>query len=320
MKLFAYCLFITTTLCVANDITNHPVDFQTAMGKNHPLYSHYYIKGTQTAAAQNMLTHFQALYNKNISTNSAPQATPKIPKIIHQIWLGSPLPEKFKNLAATWQQHHPDWEYKLWTDADIAALGLENQAAYDTAINYAERSDIARYEILYRFGGLYVDTDFECVQPFDVLHYSYDFYTGLELPGMAMFLAPIIIPNGLIGSISGHPIVRTCIDGIKNDKSAEQNIVIKTGPMLFTQAVLDLASTGTTTDIVFPASFFYPIDKETKDRSTIENIIKPETFALHHWAGSWILKEEAFVPGIKIRSRIEGNIIKFTIIDERMKE
>ncbi|MDR3550730.1 MAG: glycosyltransferase, partial [Candidatus Babeliales bacterium] len=229
----------------------------------------------------------------------------------------SKLPEKFKAYAQSWQLHHPDWEYKLWTDADIAQLILENQTIYDQAINYAERSDIARYEILYRFGGLYVDTDCECIQPFDTFHYAYDFYAGLELPAMALFLQPIIMPNALIGSMAGHPIMRTCIDNIKNNSNASSDIVIKTGPLLFTKAVLENIDCGNTIDIVLPASYFYPIDKNTHERAMIESLFQPETYAVHHWAGSWILKEEAFVPGIKIRSVITGNTIRFTIVDER---
>jgi mannosyltransferase OCH1-like enzyme len=43
------------------------------------------------------------------------------------------------------------------------------QAAFDRASNFGEKSDIWRYEILFRLGGVYVDTDFECVRPFDSL-------------------------------------------------------------------------------------------------------------------------------------------------------
>jgi len=70
-----------------------------------------------------------------------------IPKIIHQIWLGSPLPEKYKQLQKSWLKYHPDWHYYLWTEKEIAAFGLTNQALYDATSNYGEKSDIARYEI-----------------------------------------------------------------------------------------------------------------------------------------------------------------------------
>jgi mannosyltransferase OCH1-like enzyme len=288
------------------------------MGKDHPLFAHYYQEGISNEQGQQTLCRLKGLFNKNYIV--AQKTDLKIPKKIHQIWLGSQLPEKFKYYQSTWQLHHPDWEYKLWTDNDIAAFGLENQQAYDNAINYAEKSDIARYEILFRLGGLYVDTDFECLKPFDTLHHCYDFYTGLELPAMAMFVQAVIIPNGLIGSTESHPIIRACIDAIKKQTYDKNNhdVVAKTGPLLFTNIILSTAGTHENLkDIIFPASYFYPIDKKTKDRNCINSCIQPETYAIHHWAGSWILREEAFVPGIKIRCKQEGNIIKFLIADER---
>lgn len=311
-------LLLSIQLLQCNHI-NCP-DFDISMGKDHHHFSSYFNEAKANNQASIMLDWFRDLYEKNRFDNIEPSKTPRIPKIIHQIWLGSELPEKFAIYTKTWPLHHPDWEYKLWTDKDIASLNLENQAAYDRAINYAERSDIARYEILYRFGGLYVDTDCECLQSFDQLHYYYDFYAGLELPCMALFLRPIIIPNALIACAPGHPILRAMIDTIMTRKiNAEQqhDIVAKTGPLLFSDIVMEHAGQGSYRDIIFPATFFYPIDKKIKDKNKIKKLICPETFSIHHWAGSWILKEEAFVPGIKIRCRQEGNTLKFTISDER---
>jgi mannosyltransferase OCH1-like enzyme len=290
------------------------------MGKGHEYFATYFTQTMQHEKAAIMLDWFRNLYEKNRWDKLSPSENPRIPKIIHQIWLGSPLPEKFKAFTQTWAAHHPDWQYKMWTDKDIAELNLENQDAYDKAINYAERSDIARYEILYRFGGLYVDTDCECLQSFGNLHYYYDFYAGLEFPCMALFLRPVIIPNALIASIPGHPIMRAMIDTIMTQKikpELQHDIVAKTGPLLFSDIIMKHAGKNSNKDIIFPASFFYPIDKKIKDKAKIKKTIQPETFAIHHWAGSWILKEEAFVPGIKIRCKQEGNTLKFTISDER---
>ena len=95
-----------------------------------------------------------------------------IPKIIHHIWLGSPFPDHLVALRQTWQRHHDstEWQMQLWDDDAIASFGLMNYEAYNAATNFGEKSDIARYEILYRLGGVYVDTDFECISALDDLH------------------------------------------------------------------------------------------------------------------------------------------------------
>src|SRR3712207_1506593 len=91
-----------------------------------------------------------------------------IPLTFHQLWLGpDPMPAEFQEFRTTWQRLHPGWEHKLWTDATLPPL--ENQRAFDLARSAAARSNIARYEIVRRFGGVYIDTDFECKRSLEAL-------------------------------------------------------------------------------------------------------------------------------------------------------
>ena len=48
-----------------------------------------------------------------------------LPKIIHQIWLGGQLPEKYRAWSESWKKFNPDWQYILWTDEDVNARILE---------------------------------------------------------------------------------------------------------------------------------------------------------------------------------------------------
>ena len=60
-------------------------------------------------------------------------------------------------------KYHPDWEYKLWTDETVKEITLINQELFDKAKNYGEKSDILKWELVYRFGGVYIDTDMEAL-------------------------------------------------------------------------------------------------------------------------------------------------------------
>ena len=51
------------------------------------------------------------LYEQHASALLKPEPKPIIPKIIHQIWLGSPVPEYLKTLMESWKALHPDWQY-----------------------------------------------------------------------------------------------------------------------------------------------------------------------------------------------------------------
>ena len=82
----------------------------------------------------------------------------EIPKIIHQIWLGpNKQPDIWMN---SWKNNYinkyPEWTYKLWTEQEIDELNLINKKQYENEKFYNGKSDIARYEILYRFGGVFM--------------------------------------------------------------------------------------------------------------------------------------------------------------------
>lgn len=210
---------------------------------------------------------------------------PTIPKKIHQIYVGNPVPEKCKILQKTWQKYHPDWEYYLWTDKEIDEFGLRNRDLYDATPNLAQKSDIARYEILYRYGGLYVDMDFECIRPFDIFHHTLNFYAGIE------YNKNLRINNALIASAPNHPILKSCIERIKEQPPAiDENlpeiekhiemVVQQTGPAFLTRVILDHIDLDRIT--FFPNTFFYPFN--VNDAITTY----PETFAMHHWHMSWV--------------------------------
>ena len=59
---------------------------------------------------------------------------------------------------------HPSWVVRLWTDKDLADFNLTDFLG--GAHKYPQKADILRTEILYRYGGLYVDSDFEAFRPY----------------------------------------------------------------------------------------------------------------------------------------------------------
>ena len=55
-------------------------------------------------------------YEKNLAHNSDDC---KIPKIIHFIWLGSELPEKYESIIDGWRKHNPDFESGFGTTGKL---------------------------------------------------------------------------------------------------------------------------------------------------------------------------------------------------------
>lgn len=226
-----------------------------------------------------ILARWQELYDR---AKTYPIIERKIPKIIHQIWLGGQLPEKFKNWCDSWQKFHPEWIYKLWTDADANLYPFKNKDLFDRATNLGEKADIWRYELLETFGGLYTDIDEECLQSFDDLHNQFDFYVGLQ----SLDTGYVQLGIAVIGSIAHHPLLVKAIAEL-SDRTHEQQIVIRTGPIFFTMICLKYAGIFGLRDVILPASYFYPCGY-TQTGQLIETWLKRESYAVHHWAGSWL--------------------------------
>ncbi len=225
----------------------------------------------------------RSLYNQYNPSVLASQSEPIIPKHIHQIWIGGPLPEVFKKYIDTWKQMHPDWGYTLWTDENVHELfPLHNQSYYDESEGMGVKSDLLKWEIIYRFGGVYVDVDYECLQPLDELHHLYDFYTAYQ-PLDAFFVQ---LGAALYAAHPEHLILKHCIETIQDDwhhKGAPK----KSGPCHFSKSFMAVAGENGSRDIAFPSFYFYPLgSKERVLRRS--QWVREGAYAIHHWAMSWM--------------------------------
>lgn len=116
------------------------------------------------------------------------------------------MPEEYREFGRSLVRHHLGWEHILWTEAELAGLEMRNRALYDAAEYEAPtdtlrwRVDIARLEILHRYGGIYVDCDTECLRPLDPLLGHRMFLP--ESPNDRRYVA-----NAVMGAEPGHPFL-----------------------------------------------------------------------------------------------------------------
>jgi mannosyltransferase OCH1-like enzyme len=213
----------------------------------------------------------------------AENKTNRIPKIIHQIWLGGSLPQQFQRYADSWKKYNPDWEYKLWLDEDVKRMNLIQRDRFNKATNQGMKSDILRYEILGQYGGVYVDTDFECLKSFDDLMYL-DFFTSLSYDKeMQLYI-------GLIACTANHPVINECIKSMTTTYRGDGSSVImkETGAYHFTKCFLSLINKDTEGVVAFPMDFFYPLPNTERNTLIPYHYTKPYSYAIHHWCVSWI--------------------------------
>lgn len=237
------------------------------------------------------------LYERNWLPKLEPKDQPLIPKKLHLIWLGPKNPPAiFAQCLGSIEKHLPGWEVRIWKDRDMAGLNLYNQKYFDEEVNYAAKADILRYEILYRFGGVYIDVDIILLKDLDILIHTYEFFAGLEACENEAILG-----NAIIASAPGHPILKNCIDMIQHHRTGDLldwKVVQRTGPVHFQKSFYDIAKqfTDIARVIVLPSSFFFPVSYKDRNTDNIKknSCVKNETFCVHHWTNSWV---EPIKPG-----------------------
>lgn len=245
---------------------------------------------------------FLANQFENWEKNQSNKIAHKIPKIIHQIWIGSPFPEKYKQWAESWKIKNKHWDYILWTEEKIVPLcNNEQKKWFYTTKNFGPKSDLARLLILEKFGGIYCDTDFECLKSMDLFINTTTFFAG------TIFSANPEIANGIVGSIPNHPLIQKTLKQLtaKTNKTNKTIAILnETGPAFFTKILLQNKNDWTSTDVIFPTHYLYPFPnfEDTPDitLNTIhEKFIKQNSYAIHYWDKSWMVYDSKWLKNIK---------------------
>tara|TARA_R110002110_G_scaffold53643_3_gene154665 strand:- start:1286 stop:2026 length:741 start_codon:yes stop_codon:yes gene_type:complete len=220
-------------------------------------------------------------YLKTLYNNLDNKSEEKIPKIIHQIWIGGVIPPHLKDLSQQWKNlcEKNGWLYYLWDDTNIDKFPNKN---IEKTKNYGQKSDILRYDILKKYGGVYVDIDFVPIKIFDESVLKTNFFAGI-----AFGKDPVLF-NGLIGTIpEGSLINELCKIEKINDKDAKK-IMFTTGPYYLTNKFFKSDDDDV---VAYPFTYFYPYSNRKWDRdkgTDYRNYIKDETYCVHLWNCSWM--------------------------------
>jgi len=129
-----------------------------------------------------------------------------IPQKIIQIWCQGTPPDDVKNAMESWKKFHPEFDYILFDDVQAVDFLKEHfdqkvLSAYKICTIPAMRSDLLRYALLYKFGGIYIDADEQCLRNLEEWLDFEQSFICLERENNK------IIINGFIASEPNHPIL-----------------------------------------------------------------------------------------------------------------
>jgi len=187
----------------------------------------------------------------------------------------------------TWKRHHPGWEVRLWTEEDLPADPIRPEVL-ERLRAPVERADILRLEILYRHGGLYVDTDLECLRPIDRLLEGERFVGVCVKPGR--------MTNTLIASVPAHPLLEEALRELQPLQVywttwAERSIKESAGPPLLRR----LLPRHPDVKLLEPPLFFPADDAE-----------RVGAYGVHHMARGWHNATQLRAAMLQAERRVDG--------------
>jgi inositol phosphorylceramide mannosyltransferase catalytic subunit len=180
--------------------------------------------------------------------------TTKIPPILHQMWRTTELPGPFAVWRAGWIAQHPNWEHRIYTDAQIRRTIVDRSpqwlSTFEALPRAIQRADFFRYLIVFLEGGLYADLDMISYRPCDILLDGSSCVLGIEIHlnkrSQAAFgySQPRQLANFIFAAAPEHPllgslleeIARTASMPLRNDDSVQET----TGPRMLTRTVYSM--------------------------------------------------------------------------------
>ena len=211
----------------------------------------------------------------------------KIPKVIHYCWFGrAPLPSRYKEWMKSWKKFCPDYEVVEWNEDNYDVYSNSYMAEAYEARKWGFVPDYARLDIIYRYGGIYLDTDVELVRNLDPLLHQKAFM-GFEGDYVALGLG--------FGAIAKHHALKGMRDDYdgKHFRTEDGTLNLVASPVhqtkwLKRKGLIADNTFQTVEDInIYPKSYFSPMNICTK------RIVETRhTFSIHHFDGSWLNDEE----------------------------
>lgn len=214
-----------------------------------------------------------------------------IPKVIHYCWFGgAPIPEEDRKCIESWKRYCPDYEIRRWDESNYDVSKNAYMAQAYQAKRWAFISDYARLDVIYQYGGIYLDTDVELLKPLDPLLEKKTFF-GIEEGEKNKYMVAL----GLgFGSVPGRALLKEMLDlydtlsFIKDGKPD-----LTPSPKILADYLRSKGYTGANEyqDIdgaeLLPTEYLCP-----QNYVTGKLHVTPRTYSIHWYHASWKTEEE----------------------------
>lgn len=206
-----------------------------------------------------------------------------IPKIIHFCWFGrGKYPPEFEKYLESWKKFCPDYKIMEWNEDNFDLSCCDYVKEAYSAKKWAFVTDYVRLWAIYTHGGVYMDTDVELLR-------SIDFF--LKDKAFSGFESIHTVPTGIMGGEPSLPIYRDLLEEYTKRKFnlGDGKYNLTTNVEYITRFFESRGfrpdnSLQTIEDFtLYPKEYFCPKNPRTLKIECTEN-----TYAIHHFASSWV--------------------------------
>ena len=225
-----------------------------------------------------------------------------IPKIIHYCWISTEeKPELIKRCMKTWREKLPDYEFILW---DARRIAEEIKSTFvDEAImvrKWAFAADYVRCFAVYKYGGIYLDTDVEVFKSFDDL-LNNKMFIGQETCTShinGLIHKTIRLTSHCFGAEPNHPYLKLCLCYYKNRRFIRSMNWDLPDEMRYDQTLLPEIQTQLLSIYGYNGQAYYLNKLHTLSQgitvypswyfdAPVAVFTRKKVYCIHHCAGSW---------------------------------
>ena len=152
-------------------------------------------------------------------SSETPRAISGVPLTIYQSWHSNEVPTKMRETIYSLLKMNPEFDYYLYSDEACRKFIEDNfntdvVRAFDTLKPGAYKSDLWRYCILYKLGGVYLDIKFKTLVPLaPIIEKNPEIFVR-DIPINLSFDFESYVYNAFMVSPPNNPIFKGCIDDI----------------------------------------------------------------------------------------------------------
>lgn len=208
-----------------------------------------------------------------------------IEKKIHYVWFGGEKPEKVRKCIESWKKYLPDYEIFEWNEKtyNVKERNKFFQKCYHRKL-WAFVADYIRIDVLYHYGGIYLDTDMEIIKDITPL-LDIDLFLGYENEEKMSF--------GILGVVPKHELFKELYEFYQKEiwKSSSYVITDILTQIMERKYGKDINEYYKKGIIVYPKEYFYPF---YYDEIFKEECITTNTYGIHWWGKSWFENPQVY--------------------------